>query len=46
MRAVLVLGPDEVAQGKATLKDLANGTQVVLNREAVASALKQILERP
>jgi histidyl-tRNA synthetase len=44
MRAVLVLGPDEVAQGKATLKDLASGTQVVLERAAVPAALKQVLE--
>jgi histidyl-tRNA synthetase len=45
MPAVLVLGPDELAQGKATLKDLANGTQVVLERAALPVALKQVLER-
>ena len=44
MQAVLVLGPDEVAQGRVTLKDLASATQSVLARVDVLDAVKRLLE--
>ena len=45
MGVVLVLGPDEAAQGEVTVKDLSNGTQEVTRRAAVPKAVKRILER-
>jgi histidyl-tRNA synthetase len=45
MRAVLVLGPDEAAQGNITVKDLSSGTQEVIARVAVPGAVARILER-
>ena len=45
MRVVLVLGPDEAAQGQVTLKDLSSGSQAVLVRPAVLDAVRRILER-
>jgi len=45
MKAVLVLGPDEVAQGRITLKDLASGTQEGIERAALTQAVTRILER-
>ncbi len=45
MRVVLVLGPDEAAQGKVTIKDLSSGTQEVQPCAAVPQAIKRILER-
>ena len=44
MRVVLVLGPDEAAQGKVTLKNLASGTQEVLPRAQVVEAVARLLE--
>ena len=44
MRAVLVLGPDEAATGKVTLKDLASGTQETITRSDVVGSIKRILE--
>ena len=45
MRAVLVLGPEEAAQGKVTLKDLSSGTQEGIERASLGGAVKRILER-
>jgi histidyl-tRNA synthetase len=45
MKAVLVLGPDEVAQGRITLKDLTSGTQEGIERAAFTQAVARILER-
>jgi histidyl-tRNA synthetase len=45
MRVVLVLGPDEAAQGRVTIKDLSSGTQEVKPRTAVPEAVQHILER-
>jgi histidyl-tRNA synthetase len=45
MRVVLVLGPDEAAQGNVTVKDLTSGTQAVTARAEVIRAVKAILER-
>jgi histidyl-tRNA synthetase len=44
MRVVLVLGPDEAANGNITIKNLSSGTQEVLKRTAVLEAVKRILE--
>jgi histidyl-tRNA synthetase len=45
-RLVLVIGPDEAANGQVTVKDLSSGTQqTVLETELVATARK-ILESP
>lgn len=46
IKVTLVLGPDEAAQGKVTVKDLSNGTQDIIERAAVPGAVKSILERP
>jgi histidyl-tRNA synthetase len=43
MRAVLVLGPDEVAQGRLTLKNLFSSTQEVIARTDVVAALKRLV---
>jgi histidyl-tRNA synthetase len=45
MKAVLVLGPDEVAQGRVSLKDLTSGTQEGIERAALTQAVTRILER-
>ncbi|HVM72190.1 MAG TPA: His/Gly/Thr/Pro-type tRNA ligase C-terminal domain-containing protein, partial [Anaerolineales bacterium] len=45
MKAALVLGPDEVAHGRITLKDLVNGTQENLERAAVLQSVIRLLER-
>ncbi len=44
MRAVLVLGPDEVAAGKVSLKNLASGTQETISRSDVVGSVRRILE--
>jgi len=44
MRAVLVLGPDEAAAGKVTLKNLASGMQETISRSDVIENVKRILE--
>ncbi|TRZ48169.1 histidine--tRNA ligase [bacterium] len=44
MRAVLVVGPDEAAAGKVTLKNLTNGTQQTIARGEVAESIKRVLE--
>jgi histidyl-tRNA synthetase len=46
MRAVLVVGPDEVAAGKVTLKNLTDGTQETIARGEVTESVKRVLERP
>jgi histidyl-tRNA synthetase len=45
MKAVLVLGPDELAQGRITIKDLTSSTQEVIERAAITQAVLRILER-
>jgi histidyl-tRNA synthetase len=44
-RLVAVLGPDEAAAGKVTLKDLKRGRQVVVPRERAAQAIRQALAK-
>jgi histidyl-tRNA synthetase len=45
MKAVLVLGPDEVAEDRVALKDLTSGTQEGIERAAITQAVIRILER-
>jgi histidyl-tRNA synthetase len=40
----LVLGPDEMAAGQVTMKDLRTGTQRRISRDAVAEACHQLLK--
>ena len=44
MRAVLVIGPDEAAAGKVTLKNLKDGTQETIASGEVAESIKRLLE--
>ncbi len=45
IRLVTVVGPDEAAAGKVTLKDLARGKQVTVAREKAAEAIRQALAK-
>ncbi|MBO9367820.1 MAG: histidine--tRNA ligase [Chloroflexi bacterium] len=45
MQAVLVLGPDEMANGTVTVKDLRQGAQVQVARREAAAFLKEMLAR-
>jgi len=44
-RIVAVLGPDEIAAGKVTLRDLARGMQVSVPRARTADAIRQALAK-
>jgi len=44
VKAVLVLGPDEVAQGRVTVKDLGNGTQETVRRGELIATVQRVLE--
>jgi histidyl-tRNA synthetase len=41
IRWILVIGPDELAQGNVTIKDLKDGTQNVMRSEEVVAYLKK-----
>lgn len=43
-QVVLVIGPDEAAKGQVTVKNLLNGEQAAVAREAVPSAVRRVLE--
>ncbi len=43
-RVVLVVGPDEAAQGLVTVKDLKNGSQQLIKRTEMAKVIQNILE--
>jgi histidyl-tRNA synthetase len=43
MRVAVVVGPDELAQGNAALKDLRTGEQMTVNRVEVAARIQQLL---
>lgn len=45
-RVALVLGPDEIAGGQVTLKNLRTGAQQTLPRAGVVAACRGILEAP
>jgi len=44
IKVALVLGPDEVGNGRVAVKNLLNGEQTIVTREAVASAVNKILD--
>lgn len=44
MRIALVIGPDEAEKGEVVVKDLSNGNQQAVRREAVPQIVRQILE--
>ena len=45
IKVILVLGPDEAAQGLVTLKDLSTGAQELIEQAALPGAVKSILSR-
>ena len=45
VRAVLVIGPDEVSTGTVTVKDLNKGTQETVGRGEVTETIKKLLDR-
>ena len=44
IRVAVIVGPDEAAAGKVTLKNLAARTQTTVNRVEMADAIRKILE--
>ena len=42
MKVALVLGPDEVEKGQVAVKNLVNGEQVIVTREAVVDTIRKI----
>jgi len=44
MKAVVVLGPEEAEQGLVVVKDLSNGEQASVKREALVESVKGILK--
>jgi histidyl-tRNA synthetase len=46
IRVAVVIGPDEVANGQVTIKDLACGTQQTVDRGQVVQTLRKVLESP
>jgi histidyl-tRNA synthetase len=43
MKVAVTIGPDEAAKGKVAVKNLLNGEQVIVPREAAAEAIQKIL---
>ncbi|MEW6285865.1 MAG: histidine--tRNA ligase [Chloroflexota bacterium] len=43
MKVVVTIGPDEAEKGLVAVKNLSNGEQVIVRREAVAAAIQNIL---
>lgn len=43
MRIAVVIGPEEVAQGKITIKDLSNGEQQILGQDEAINKIHEIL---
>lgn len=43
MRVVVTVGPDEAASGQVAVKNLLNGEQAIVPREAAAEAVRKIL---
>ena len=40
MKALVIAGPDEIAAGNVTIKDLVNRTQQTVSRKEAAAVLK------
>jgi histidyl-tRNA synthetase len=45
IRVAVTLGPDEIASGKVTIKDLASGSQETVLRSRTQEAIQKLLER-
>jgi histidyl-tRNA synthetase len=45
MRATLVLGPDEDANGQVVVKNLSTGEQVAVAREALVDTVRKVIDR-
>jgi histidyl-tRNA synthetase len=43
MKIVVTVGPDEAEKGLVAVKNLSNGEQVVVARDAVAGEIRKIL---
>lgn len=43
MQIAVVLGPDELAQGKAALKNLRSGEQISVARQSISEAIREML---
>jgi histidyl-tRNA synthetase len=43
MKVAVTIGPDEAANGQVAVKNLSNGEQVTVTREAAAEAIRKIL---
>jgi histidyl-tRNA synthetase len=43
MKVALVVGPDEAEKGLVAVKNLLNGEQVIVAREAVVGEIKKII---
>ncbi len=46
MRVTIVIGPEEAAADKVTIKDLKNGAQETVARSSALKAVREILESP
>ena len=44
MRVAVTIGPDEAARGQAAVKNLSNGEQVIVSREAVFESINGMLK--
>ena len=44
MKIALVLGPDEVEKGLVVVKNLVNGEQAQVKKEAVLDSIKSVLK--
>jgi histidyl-tRNA synthetase len=45
MKAALVLGPDEDAKGQVVVKNLSNGEQVAVTREALVDMVRKVVQQ-
>ena len=43
MRVAVTIGPDEAANGQVAVKNLLNGEQVIVPREAAVDSVKGVL---
>ncbi len=44
MKVAVIVGPDEVENGQAAVKDLSTGEQIIVPREAVVDEIKKITD--
>ncbi|MEM5776529.1 MAG: His/Gly/Thr/Pro-type tRNA ligase C-terminal domain-containing protein, partial [Anaerolineaceae bacterium] len=46
VRFVVIVGPDEAAEGKATVKDLARRQQSTVPQGQIAAEIREMLDHP